>query len=115
MAGSLAMPRAPSPIDRRPHRAADDLVERLKIWLHEAEADLQEHEQLVVRAIAGVREVAVDFIRFHFPDLIAFAGVDLHSGSRATLLVHPVSVQLLCTVETIEVGAPRRSIGFQRP
>lgn len=92
---------------------ADAFVARLRLWLRDTEAQLQEHEQLHVSAIVAGREVVVDFIGYHNPDLVALQGIDPTTGRRATLLAHQKAVQLLCAVEAVETGVPRRRIGFQ--
>lgn len=106
------LPRAPA-LDLESPYCADAFVERLRGWLREMEAALQEHEQLRVSAFTGSREVVIDFIGYHNPDLVALQGVDPSTGERATLLLHKEALQLFSTVETLDRGAPRRQIGFQ--
>ena len=97
----------------RDHTLADTFVDRLEKRIAVIQQRLAENEQLKVTAILPTgREILVDFIGYSNPHLVAIEGIDLATAKPATLLAHQESVQLLCSVESVEPQKPRRTIGF---
>src|SRR3989338_9678646 len=80
----------------RNYSLADVFVERMENWIVNLQKKLPPGQQLRITALLpGGREVLVEWIGYHNPNLVAINGVDLQSANACTLLAHQEAIQFL--------------------
>ena len=93
---------------------ARSFVDRLKGRLAEMQKGLEDDEQLeIVAFLPSGAAVTVDTVEYQSPALLTLKGHEQASGKSCAVLVHQSSLQVLVSVEKIQVGQAPKVIVFE--
>jgi hypothetical protein len=89
-------------------------VNQLKSRLVEMQKGLEDDEQLeVVAFLPSGAAVRVDTVEYQSPALLTLKGREQTSGKACVVLVHQSSLQILVSVEKIQIGQTPKVMAFE--